>query len=254
MIEVKFEDNCEVANLAWRSVAEARGLYQSEFGIAEKAVAVLNGRKIRSAAEPFTILMDDDNLVFKTMKGNKAIFLVGSLLLALAVTGGAFASSVTNSTAVINAGIAEHDFAIVTSNSSSLPSWIAHGLQKNQTGSGTLFDIDTQTSGYAGDLVATVTLTNVDSLIKVYRNLTLSIEVRDSADNLMDINSDDISDTNDFILLTLENSQVQLNIKQNAASMYNINLRSGYYICNLASNSWASIDGAPILYCDVAQR
>ena len=200
MIEIKFKDNREVANIAGRSIAEARGLYQSEFGISEKAVAVLNGEKIGSAAEAFAILMDDDNLVFKTVKGNKAMYLVGALLLTMAVTVGLFASGYTNATTTINAGIADYDFALVTANTSSTPSWTAHGLQKNSTGSGTLFDINTQTSGYTGDIIAIISLANVDSLIKVYRNLTLSIEVRDSLNNLMDINSDNISDINDYTL------------------------------------------------------
>lgn len=254
MIEIKFKDNCEVANIAGRSIAEARGLYQSQFGIAEKAVAVLNGKKIGSAAEAFAILMDDDNLVFKTVKGNKALYLAGALLLAMAVTGGVFSFGYTHATAKLNVGIANYDFALVTANTSDSPSWTAHGLQKNPTGSGTLFDIDTETPGYIGDFVATVSLSNVDDLIKVYRNLSLSIEVRDSANNLMDLNSDNVSDINDYVLLTLENSQVLLNIKQNAPDTYTIIIKSGYYICNVAQSSWISTDGAPLLYCEVAQR
>ena len=254
MIEIRFKNNREVANIAGRSIAEARGLYQSKFGIAEKAVAILNGKKIGSAAEDFAILMDDDNLVFKTSISNKALYLVGALLLAMAVTGGVFSYAYTHATASMNVAIANYDFAIVTANTSSTPSWTAHGLQKNPTGSGTLFDIDTRTPDYTGDLVVTVSLSNVDELIKVYRNLTLSIEVRDSANNLMDINSDNVSDDNDYVLLTLENSQVLINIKQNAPSVYTIILKSGYYICNVAQSSWSSTDGAPLLYCEVAQR
>lgn len=254
VIEIKIKDNHEAADIAGHSIAEARGLYKAELGIADKAVAVLNGRKIGSAAETLTILKDNDNLEFKTAKGHKAMYLVGALLLAMAVTGGVFAFGYTNATATINAITQEVNFADVTANTSSTPTWTAHGMQKNQTGSGTLFDVNTGASGYTGDFVATVSLANIDDLTKIYRNLTLSIEVRDSANNLVDINSDNISDNSDYTILTLENSAVTLNIKQAAPGIYTILLRNGYFICNVGKISWTSSDGTPVLYCELAQR
>jgi len=254
MIEIKYEGNCELSNVSGHSIAEVRKTYQSAFGISEKTVAVLNDKKIGSAAEISTILMDDDRLVFKAAKGRKTWLMVGALLLAMAVTGGVFASSYTNAATTINAGLANTDFALVTPNISNIPSWTAHGLQKNSTGSGTLFDIDTQTSDYTGDFVATVSLTNTDALIIVYRSLVLSIEVRDSSGNLIDINSDNVSNGRDYALLTLDNSQVLLNIKQAAPDVYTVKQKSGYYICNVVTAAWLTTDAAPQLFCEVAQR
>ena len=253
MIEIRFKGNYEVADIAGQTIAEARGLYKSELGIADKAVAVLNGKKLNSAAEADTVLKNNDNLQFKTVTVNKTLLLVGALLLAMAVTGGVFAFGFTNSTATINAVIAQSDFATVTANTSSTPTWNARGMQKNATGSGTLFDINTLTSGYTGDLVATVSLANLNDLVKVYRNLTLAIEVRGSANNLIDINSDNVSNSKDYTLLTLENSSVTLSIKQAAADIYTVKLKSGYYIGNIRTTGWSSY-GNPQLYCEVAQK
>ena len=254
MIEIRFKGNYEAADIAGLTIAEARGLYKPELGIADKAVAVLNGKKLNSTAEAATILKNNDNLEFKTVKGNKAMYLVGALLLAMAITGGVIAFGFNTSTATINAAIANSDFAAVTANTSSTPAWTARGLQKNQTGSGTLFDINTSTSGYTGDFVAKVSLANIDDLVKVYHNLTLSIEIRDSANNLMDINEDGISNNNDYTLLTLENSSVTLNIKQNAVGVYTVKLRNGYFVCNAKKSGPTSGAGTPLLYCELAQR
>jgi hypothetical protein len=254
MIEIRFKGNYEVANIAGHTIAEARDLYKSELGIADKAAAVLNGKKLKSAAEAAAVLNDNDNLEFKTARGNKVMYLVGALLLAMAITGGVFAFGFTNASTTINAVIANADFASVTANTSSAPSWTVHGLQKNSTGSGTLFDIDTITSGYTGDFVATISLANVSDLATVYRNLSLAIEIRGSADNLIDINSDNISNSNDFTLLTLENSKVTLDIKQNTPDVYTVKLKNGYYICNIGTTGWDTGAGTPELYCELAQR
>jgi hypothetical protein len=254
VVEIKFKDNCGEANIAGRSVAAARESYQAEFNIAPRSVAELNGKKIRPAAEASTILKNNDNLVFKAAKGNKVAYLVGALLLAMAVTGGIFAFGFTNSSTTINAAMAEYDFASVTANTSSPPAWDARGMQKTPTGSGTLFDINTSTSGYTGDLAVTVSLANIDDLTKIYRNLTLALELRDSGNNPVDINSDNVSDNNDYTLLTLENSKVTFSIKQNAASIYTVKLRNGYFICNVRKNGGTGGSGAPLLYCELAQK
>jgi hypothetical protein len=253
MIEIRFKGNSEAADLAGQTIAEARGLYKSDLGIADKAVAVLNGKKLKSGVEAATVLENNDSLEFKKVKGNKAMYLVGALLLALAVTGGVFAFGFTNGTATISAAIANSDFASVTANTSNTPSWTSHGLQKNPTGSGTLFDINTQTSGYTGDFSATVSLANVDDLVKVYRNLTLAIELRDSANNLVDINSDNVSDSNDYTLLTLENNAAKLSVKQVVPDIYTVLLKSGYYICNAGRTGWAAY-GTPMMFCEIAQK
>jgi LysM repeat protein len=254
MIELRYKNNYETADIAGCTVAEVRAMYKSDFGIAVKAVAILNGKRVSAAAELSSTLNDADKLVFKAAGVNKAAFIVGALLLAIAITGGIFAYGFTNATATIKATVKEVDFASVTANTSSLPQWTARGMQKNQTGSGTLFDISTNASGYTGDFVATVSLANAGDLIKVYRTLSLSIEVRDSGNNLMDINDDGVANNSDYTLLTLENGVVKLNIKQAAANVYTVKLRNGYYKCNAKKSSWSSSLATPLLYCDISQK
>jgi hypothetical protein len=253
MIEIKYKGNSEFADIHGHSIAEARGLYQKELSIADKAVAVLNGKKIGLAMETATVLKDKDNLEFKAAS-HKVPYLVGALLLAMAITGGVFAYGFTNSNTTIHASIANADFASVSANTTNPPTWSFRGMQKSETGSGTLFSINTLTSGYIGDFSATVSLTNVGDLVSVYRNLSLAIELRDSLNNLVDINGDNVTDSNDYTLLTLDNSKVVLNVKQNATSVYTVFLKGGYYICNARKNGGSTSDGVPVLYCELAQR
>ena len=254
MIEIKFKDNHETADIAGLTIAEARAMYKSDFGIRDKTVALLNGRQVSAAEEVTTALNDDDKLVFKTARGSKVAYMVGALLLALAITGGIFAFGFTSASATISTSAANADFATVTANTSHLPTWTARGMARTATGNGTLFNISTNASGYTGDFAATVSIVNVNDLVKVYRNLTLCIEVRDSSNNTVDINNDNVADSSDFTLLTLENSAVVLNIKQAAPGVYTVMLKNGYFICNAAKNTWTASSGTPQLYCELAQK
>ena len=254
MIEIKYKDNLEVADAAGRTVADIRGLYKKEFRIEDKTTAFINGKKVTPDLESSAILKNRDTLVFKKSGGHTLAYLVGALVLAMAITGGVFAYGFMNASTTITATAVNSDFATVTANTSSLPSWTARGMQKNQTGSGTLFDISTSTSGYTGDLVATITIANAGDLAKVYRNLSMVIEVRDSSNNYVDINGDGLKNSDDCVLLTLNNATVTLPITQSGAGVYTVKLRSGYYICNTEMPSWTSSSGTPALYCEIAQK
>jgi hypothetical protein len=254
MIELTFKDHREEAELAGLTVAEAREACRREGGIPAEAVATLNGRRIDRAAEAGTILNDDDCLGFSVSGKKRLAYLAGALLLALGLTAGVFAYGFMNASTTLSATVAESNFADVTANTTALPSWNAGGLQRGSTGNGTLFDVDTTASGYTGDLVATLTLANVDELTHIYRVLSLSIEVRDSAGNIMDINGDGSADSRDYTLLTLRNGTVNLNITQGAADEYHILLRNGHYRCNVKGSAWDTAHGIPSLYCEIAQR
>ncbi len=254
MIEIKHKQNFEVADAAGQTVAKIRETYKAEFSIEDKAAAFLNGKKVTSGGESSTIVNDADTLVFKKQSGHRVAYLVGAMLLAMAITGGIFAYGFMNSTVTIAATSVNSDFATVTANTSSLPTWTARGLQENQTGSGPLFDINTVTSGYTGDLVATVSIANVGDLAKVYRSLNLELEVVDSSNNIVDINGDGFRDSKDCVLLTLDNASVTLPIVQSGANIYTVKLISGYYICNVEMPSWTSSSGTPMLYCEIAQK
>jgi hypothetical protein len=254
MIEIRYQDDYESAEIAGQTIAEARELYSEYLDIPEKAMAYLNGQKVKASEEAETVLCDDDRLVFNVPRRNRVPYLVGALLLAMAVTGGIFAYGWMNTTTTINATISNYNFADVTANTSSMPSWTARGMETNQTGPGTLFDIDTSSSNYTGDFVATVSLANVNKLSKIYRALSLTIEVRDSLDNIVDINTDGNADSKDFTILTLKNGSVDLNITQAAADTYTVKIKSGYYTCNAYNSDWGVGNGTPELYCEVSQK
>ncbi len=255
MVEIRYKDNFEVADLAGRSVAEAREQFKAEFGIPDKAKARLNGRKIKGSLEAETCLKDDDRLTFSPTMG-KGVFLLGALLLALAITGSVFAYGWINATTTINVAAATSDFAKVSANESSPPSWTPYGLFKGTITGGTLFDIDTSTSQYPGDLVATVYIANGDELAKCYRLLAMKVIVVDSGGSPVDINSDNTGDDKDYVLLTLRNGAVDLFINQNnTPDQYTVKVKSGFYITHIfKAANWGSSYEDPVLFCEVAQR
>jgi hypothetical protein len=253
MIEIKYKDNLEVAEMAGQTVAEAREQYRKDFNLTAKTVAFLNGKKLNAAAETGTILNDDDRLQFKANSNHRVAFLVGALALAILITGSVFAYGFTNATVTLSATTSSTNYADVSANTTDPVTWVARGMVKGQTGDGTLFDVNTAASGYTGDLSVSVILANADQLIKVYRMLTLVLEVRDSAGNLMDINGDSLVNASDISLLTMENGSATLYIKQSTASVYTIKVKNGSFICNLNAG-WSAGDAAPMLYCEVAQR
>jgi len=254
MTELSYQDHTEEADLAGLTVAEVREMYQREGGLPSQTTARLNGRKLDKAGEAATVLDDDDSLAFKPAGKSRKVYLVGALFLALAVTGGIFAYGFSSGTVTLGASVTAANFAEVTANTSSPPDWGASGLQLGATGNGTLFDVSTAASGYTGDLVVSVSLGNTGELSNIYRVLNMSLEVRDSAGNIMDINGDGTADSNDFAVLTLQNGSVDLPITQSAADFYTIMLRNGSFKCTLTGSSWNSADNTPMLFCEVSQR
>jgi len=255
MIEIRYGDYYEVVDMAGQSVSEAREQFKAEFGIPDKARAKLNGRKVKGKLESEIGLNDDDKLSFAETRG-KGVFLVAALLMAFAVTGGVFAYGFTTSTVTFSvtmpAGGA--DFVAVTVNNTVPIGWTPYGSSKGSTGNGTLFDIDTATSNYTGDMVATLYITNADELIEVYRVLAMFIAVYNSSGNVVDINADGSANvSNDYVLLTLDNGSVDLNIA-GAADVFTVKLDSGFYATHIWDTSWSSGSAAPALYLDIAQR
>jgi len=253
MVEIRYSDYYEVSDLAGQSVAEARECFKSEFGIPDKARAKVNGKKIKGDAEADVMLGADDKLAFAEEKG-KAVFLVGALLLALAVTGSVFAFGYVTQTTTLTISSAGSDFASITENVTTRPSISAYGLFKGSIGAGNLYNIDTTGSNYDGDLVATVAIANGDELVKVYRVMAMFIEVRDSVGSIVDINADSVNDTKDVALLTLNNGAVDLYI-DGAVDTFHVNLKSGFYVSQIYhAGNWGAGATSPILYCDIAQR
>ncbi len=253
MIEIKYGEQYETVDLTGKSVREARNQFRAEFGIPDKAKVRLNGKKVSGSLEAETCLFDDDKVSFAVSRGRGA-FLVGAMLLALAATGGVFAFGyITNSTTLTVATISE-DFAAITANTSATPSWTPYGFFKGSTGSGSLFNIDTATSGYTGDLTATVSIANGEQLVEVYRVLAMKIEIVADNGSIVDINGDGNANSADFVLLTLRNGAVDMFITQQAADIYHVNLISGFYITNVTGLGFTGGYEDPQLFMEIAQR
>jgi len=254
MIEIRYRDQFEVSELAGQTVAEAREQFKAEFGIPAKAQAKLNGSKVKSSAEMDTVLNDDDKLTFVTSRG-KGVFLIGALLLALAITGGIFASGFINATVTLTATTTTN-FADVSANSSGL-SWSAFGFFKGTIGAGTLFNVDTATSGYTGDVVVTVAYGNADDLVKRYRMLSLQLAMYDAGGNVLDINADNLTgragNAEDWVMLTLDNGSVSMFPEgQAGGDAMTVRVKKGFFITHVAPFSGG--DPSPMLFCEVGQR
>jgi molybdopterin converting factor small subunit len=262
MVEIRYGDQYEVTDLAGQTVNEAREQFKSEFGIPEKANARLNGSKVKSHAELDTVLNDDDRITFAVSR-SRTPFLVGALLLALAVTGSVFAFGFINASTTLSTIAATNDFASVTTNATIPVTWSPYGYYKGSITIGTtngtpIFNVDTATSGYAGDLVLTVSLANADTLVKCYRQLALTLTLRDSGGNLMDINESGTANaSDDYVMLTLDNGSVSFFPKSPASGdNMTIRVKSGYYITHIfkAANWLTQANYQPLLFCEVAQR
>ena len=255
MVEIRHSSDYEVSDLAGLSVSEARKQFKNELGIPDNAHAKLNGRKVNGKLEAETYLCDEDKLTFAAAKGGKGVFLVGALLLALAATGSMFAYGYLTQSTSLSATATGGDFAQATVNSSGLPSWTPYGLFKGSITGGPIFDLNTVSSKYSGDLVVSVSLANADDLVQAYRVLALFVEMRNSSNNLCDINADTANDSQDFALLTLGNGAVDMYLNQNTSyDYYSVEVTGGFYVSHIwGSAGWAGKEN-PLLYIEVAQR
>jgi hypothetical protein len=257
MVEIKYGEQHEIADLAGYTVSEAREQFRAELGIPDKARAKLNGRKVKGSSEPDTVLNDDDKLSFATAKSRGA-YLVGALLLALACTGGVFAYGFINSTATLDASVAGANFADVSLNPSySSITWSGYGFFKGSVEGvpAGVFDIDTDSSGYTGDLVVSVSIGNAADLAKYYRVLALKLDLVDAStgDNI-DINEDGSADEDtDWVLLNLSNGTVEMFPDGSAGNM-TVRVKQGFYITHIKPLGGWTGSPDPDLFCEVAQR
>jgi len=258
MIEIRYGNQHTMADLAGMTVGEAREELRAEFGIPDKAVATLNGGKVKRHAEMSTELNDEDTLSFAVAR-SRMPFLVGAMLLALALTGGVFAFGFTNGSATLGSAAATNDFALITVNSTTPVTWNPYGSFKGSittSVNGTaIFNVDTATSSYSGDLAVTVSLTNADTLVKCYRVLAFKLAMYDQTNTLLDINGDSVANSNDYVLLTMDNGAVTM-YPNGSVGVKTVRVMSGYYISNLfKAANWATPSAyQPLLFCEVHQR
>jgi hypothetical protein len=254
MIEIRFKEKYEAADLAGMTVGEVREQFREILKIPERASVKLNGTAVKGNAEFDTVVNNNDKLTFAVSKGMGA-YLVGAALLALAVTGGVFASGFINSTTSLNAATIESNFADITANitGSAAVTWNAFGFFKGSIpGPNDIFEI-TPAAGYTGDLVTTITIGNADDLIKRYRVLSLQIEMVDRATGAaLDINDSGTADANDWMMLTLDNGSVSLFTDGN--TNMSVRVKGGFFATHIHPAAGWQGSATPELFCEIAQR
>jgi hypothetical protein len=174
MVEIIYGDHYKQAELAGKSVAEARGQYQDEFGIPSKAQAKLNDNWVKTKREAETELSDDDQLSFEVKQRGKIPVLAGALLLALAITGGVFAYGFVAGWVTLPA-VAQPPFANVTPFAPLTIGNVSAGTWGNI--STRLLANVTRPAHYTGDLTMRVYLVNAEELARSYEHLNLRMDI-----------------------------------------------------------------------------
>ncbi len=184
MIEVIHGNNKELARLTGKSIADVRDQYKSQFDIPDRAQAVLNGKTLTKGMESKIKLEDCDELAFVERNRSRVPLLMTALLLALAITGGVFAYTFTTASSTITLTAATGDFASISSNQT-VAGWKPFGKLRGPIGAGNLFNV-TPTTGYTGDLMVKVYLSNMDELTKNYSFYMMRIQLQNLAGTAVD--------------------------------------------------------------------
>ncbi len=255
MVEIRYREHREEAELAGKSVAQVREQYKQVFDMPDKAKVKLNGKEVELDLEPRMLLNEGDKLLFEHKKSSRKLVLIGAVMAALAATGGVFAFTWTTAGATIGA-TADSEYATVEP-AGSLPSFSTNvfGRFRGAIPSGDVFTISPD-SDYTGDLVVKVYLTNADDLTKSYQNLNMKLELWDSeATTPVNIYASETGHT--FQMLTLDNGVATFDLEYDAGtSPFKVKLSGGSYTTNPRSpNDWNSgYSVAPLLYAEVTQR
>jgi hypothetical protein len=175
MVEIMYGDHYKQAELAGKSVAEARGQYQDEFGIPSKAQAKLNDNWVKTKREAETCLSDDDQLSFEVKQRGKIPVLAGALLLALAITGGVFAYGFVAGWIVTPGVTGLLPFANVTPFVQAAMGNVSAGTWGNIT-TRHIANV-TRHANYTGDMTFRVHLVNAGDLARSYEHLNLRMNI-----------------------------------------------------------------------------
>ncbi|MDD5287803.1 MAG: hypothetical protein PHY28_01655 [Dehalococcoidales bacterium] len=184
----------------------------------------------------------------------RLFLLITSLILTLSVTGGLFVYGYSVSSTSLVVTTTGADFAEVTVDNSSSPTWNVLGNYFGTTSSGTLFEVNTIPGNYVGDFIVTVNLINAAEMNEVYRTMFLRIEAQYRRGNIIDINGDSVGDEKDYVVLSPDNSEISIRITQTIPDRYKIRLAGGWYKSNPHDDSWPAGYEMPALHCEVSQR
>lgn len=214
MVEIRYGDHNQLADLAGKSVVEVRELYKSEFGLPNRARAILNGQKLKKEQEPEIKLTDEDELSFEK-KNRKGLVLLGAFLLTLMVSGSLFAYTMTSDSITLGITGGVTDYGNVTDNSSTV-TWTLLGRHRGAIPAGMLFDVTVEPT-YSGDLAVNVYLANADDLSKDYSAWVMRVELTNAAGSPTDCDAT-------TQLLTLDNAMVTFEVDVGA----NMTATEGY--------------------------
>jgi len=252
MVEIRYGENYEMADLAGRSVAQAREQYKQEFGIPDKAQASLNGKGIRQKHEPVTALGNNDSLTF-AQKSRKGLFFIGAILLALAITGGVFAYgaltyTVTGAVTARGAEFADADVGAYT------PTWTLWGGYTGQIPATTEVFHVTPGQDFTGDFVIQIYLTNVDDLVEVYRVMGMRWTVTlGTSDGITSITC---NPSTGFLSLTHPTIDLEITTTgtPDGDDIINVDLSGGFYRTHYyGAGPWGG-DEDPQILCKIIQK
>ena len=251
MVEIRYGEQYEQADLVGKSVAEAREQYKEEFGIPDKAQARLNGKPVKKKLEADTELGDGDELSFAEKSRSRGLVLIGAFLLALAVTGGVFAYGYT--TATVTLGVIEHpEYATVRKLSP--PPWDVWMGAKGDVPAGELFRIDPH-DDFTGDLVVRVYLVNADELAQGYHYLNMALQVRDAVTGEAVDEQSREEGRKAFQLLTLENAVVTFVVPGLAGRPdFDVEIVGGSFMGMTREYAPDDVALGPMLWCEVTTR
>jgi len=246
MVKIIFGEHSQQADLAGKSVAEARELYRSEFGIPDRAQASLNDTQLKKKLEPETKLGDEDKLAFEE-KSRRGLVLLGAFLLVLAVTSGLFAYTALTDTAVIDVTAVQTDFGDVTTNTTGQAetAYTFLGKIRDKIPAGTLFNV-TQDANFTGDVEVLAHLANADELSQDYTFWMLRLELV-SSDNT---SKQDI-DTSTQVL-SLDSPVVSFGCDNLTGNTYFVRCQGGSYRAR-GHGHGAFGEYDPLIFCEILQ-
>jgi hypothetical protein len=241
MVNIIYGEHSQQVELAGKTVADAREMFESEFDLSDRAQANLNGQWLKRKLESETGLCDDDEVYFEE-RSRRGLVMLGAFLLTLAITGGLFAYTATTRSVTIGVTSAGTDFANVTANNTPSIAYTLLGRHRGTIDPNTLFNISTATT--SPDIEVQVYLANPDELSSDYSFWTMRLALRDSANVSMDMDgiTQILSLDNPVVIFTSDNTTPYNSYVHNLGGSY-----------RTFPSGWLNAS-EPLIFCKVVQR
>ncbi|MFC1932545.1 hypothetical protein ACFLXU_02800 [Chloroflexota bacterium] len=189
------------------------------------------------------MLNDNDELSFEVgSRTRRPALILGAFLLALAVTGGLFASTTLTQTVTIGVTEGSTDFADVSSNNTPSADYAVLGRHRGTIGANTLFNLETVTG--SPDIEVQVYLSNPDELSTDYSSWMMRLVLQDENGAPMDLEgiTKVLSLDNPVVIFTSDNTTPDISYVKNLGGSY-----------RTFPASWVDTDD-PQVFCKVVQR